>query len=89
MIATLKFTLEDTIDIPSELFFEGLGKYIITAPGISGAVLALVIFNVYEHLELGRKIAMGIGWRSALLVGVLCGLFSDRMIAALEALVGV
>jgi len=55
---------------------------------ISGFILALVFFNVYEHTEIGKKIGLGVSWRSALLIGVLCGLLSDRVLAAVKALIG-
>lgn len=86
--AVVKFVVENRADGGLYSFFGNLGVSLVTAPGISGMVLAFVIFNIYEFLELGDRIRVGVGWRSALLVGVLCGLFSDRMIAALQALIG-
>ncbi len=55
---------------------------------IGGMILALVIFNVYEHTDLGTKVKMGVGWRSALLIGVLAGLFSERLLQALNVFLG-
>ncbi|CCV06717.1 exported hypothetical protein [Mesorhizobium metallidurans STM 2683] len=88
MGASLKYSLAQTPSQSIQNYFSSLITYLFTAPGLSGAVLALIVFNVYEYMELGRTIKMGIGWRSALLVGALCGLFSDRMIKALQVLVG-
>ncbi len=51
-------------------------------------VVALVIFNIYEQTEFGARINMGVGWRSALLIGVLAGVFTDRLIAALTVFIG-
>jgi hypothetical protein len=51
-------------------------------------ILALVFFNVYEFTEMGKKLIIGIGWRSALLIGVLCGILGDRILAAVKALLG-
>lgn len=51
----------------------------------AAAILALVFFNVYEYTSAGQKITMPLGWRSALLVGVLCGIGGDRILAAMEA----
>ncbi len=53
-----------------------------------GPIVALIFFNVYEHTSLGKNITMAISWRSALLVGALCGLAQDRILAALKALIG-
>jgi hypothetical protein len=58
------------------------GKIII-APG-----LALVLFNVYEYTSIGKNLTMSISWRSALLIGTLCGLAEDRILAALKAFLG-
>ncbi|MER9530171.1 hypothetical protein NKI89_10235 [Mesorhizobium sp. M0309] len=88
MGASLKYSLTATPSQSIQTYFSSLMTYLFTSPGLSGAALALIVFNVYEYMELGRTIKMGIGWRSALLVGALCGLFSDRMIKALQVLVG-
>jgi len=48
-------------------------------------IVALVFFNVYEFSNLADRFKMALSWRSALLIGVLCGLMSDRVIAALQA----
>jgi uncharacterized membrane protein YeaQ/YmgE (transglycosylase-associated protein family) len=52
-----------------------------------GAIIALVFFNIYERIDIGKKINVGVGWRSALLIGVLCGLLGERIVSALEALI--
>jgi hypothetical protein len=66
----------------------GLGYYIFKGnAGISSAILALVFFNIYEFTDWGKRITFGVGWRSALLVGTLCGLFGDRILSALRAFV--
>ena len=69
-------------------FFGALAQTLFTGSGISAVVLAIVLFNIYEYLEFGEKIKMRVGWRSAMLIGVLAGLFTERFIAALKALVG-
>lgn len=88
MGASLKYSLMATPSQSIQTYFSSLMTYLFTSPGLSGAALALIVFNVYEYMEFGRTIKMGVGWRSALLVGALCGLFSDRMIKALQVLVG-
>jgi len=52
-------------------------------------ILALVFFNVYEHTSIGSGLKMSVSWRSALLIGALCGIAQDNILAALKALVGV
>jgi hypothetical protein len=84
----VKFSLDKTSNLPVEAFFQGLGRTAATGPGISAMVLALVLFNIYEHVDLGEKIKLRVGWRSAMLIGVISGLFSERVIAALKTLVG-
>lgn len=56
--------------------------------GVGAVVTALVFFNVYEFTTLSEKFKMHVGWRSALLIGLLCGLVGDRIWAALKTFVG-
>ena len=62
---------------------------IISLQMLGAMVLALVIFNIYEHTEFGTRVKMGVGWRSALLIGVLSGAFTERLLEALKVLAGV
>lgn len=55
---------------------------------VGAAVTALVFFNVYEFTAFSQKFKMFVGWRSALLIGVLSGLVGDRIVAALKTFVG-
>jgi hypothetical protein len=84
----LKFSFENRSGQDSQQFFHALGSSLITGPGISAIILALLLFNIYEYTDFGKNIKMGIGWRSALLIGVLCGLFSERIMGALKVLIG-
>lgn len=84
----VKFSIDKASDLPVDEFFHMLGRLLATGQGISAIVLAVVVFNIYEQVEFGQKLNMRVGWRSAMVVGVLSGLFSERMIAALKALVG-
>jgi len=59
------------------------GKIII-AP-----VIAFIFFNIYEHTSLGKNLNVGVSWRSALLIGALCGLSQDRVLSALQAFLAV
>lgn len=84
----LKFAFEaEPLRKVSE-FFEELSNIMVTGPGITAVILSLVIFNIYEYTGLSRNIRISVGWRSALLIGVVCGLFSERMVGALRVLVG-
>jgi hypothetical protein len=63
---------------------------IFSLQAIASIILALIFFNIYEFTDLGKKIGgVGIGWRSALFIGALCGLFGDRILAALKTLLGI
>lgn len=54
-----------------------------------GPIVALIFFNAYEYTSLGKGLTMSVSWRSALLIGALCGLAQDRILAAMKALLGV
>lgn len=84
----VKFSIDKASNLGIEEFFTQLGTVLVTGQGLSAAVLALVLFNIYEHVEFGEKLKMRIGWRSAMVVGVISGLFSERVIAALKTLAG-
>ncbi len=65
----------------SELFtFEFAKKYFVAA------VLAIVIFNSLEITEFKDRFR-SISWRSAMFVGLLCGLLSDKMLKAVTSFV--
>lgn len=55
---------------------------------IAAPILALVFFNTYEHTALGNRLRIPLGWRSALLIGVLCGVMQNNILAAIKALIG-
>lgn len=84
----LKFSIQPETPIDFDRYFDFLGLQLITGPGVSSGILALLMFNIFEHTSFSDKINMGVSWRSALLVGIVCGLFSERMIEALKVLVG-
>lgn len=62
---------------------------VVTMHTVGGMVIALVVFNIYEHTELGACVKMGVGWRSALLIGVLAGVFTERLLAGLSVFVSI
>ncbi len=55
---------------------------------ISAMITALLFFNIYDSTQIGSKLKFGSGWRSALLVGGLSGLATEKVVAALKALLG-
>jgi hypothetical protein len=57
---------------------------------LAASILALVFYNVYEYTSIGKNFSNGFGisWRNALLIGMLCGLVGDKIIAALKAFLG-
>jgi hypothetical protein len=55
---------------------------------IVGVILALVFFNAFEFTPLLQDLRKNLGWRSAMLIGVISGLASDRILAAIKSLVG-
>jgi hypothetical protein len=52
-------------------------------------VIALLMFNVYEHTDFGARLKIGVAWRAALLIGVLSGAFTERLLDAIKVLAGV
>jgi hypothetical protein len=66
------------------LLIDSFGASVIAAETVAGMILAVVIFNIYEHTDLRRGLKMGVGWRSALLIGVLAGLFTNRFLAVAQ-----
>lgn len=51
-------------------------------------IIAVVFFNIYEQTAIGKNMKIPLSWRSAMLIGTLCGLSQDRIIASIKALVG-
>lgn len=58
------------------------------ALSVSAIITAIFFYNIYESTEVGKKLNVGSGWRSALLIGGLSGLLNDRVVAALQGLLG-
>lgn len=56
--------------------------------GLAAGGLAGIVFNTLEYVDLGRRVQAPATWRGALLVGALCGLFSEQIMDVLGALVG-
>jgi hypothetical protein len=67
---------------------EQLTASLVSLDAVAAMILAVVVFNVYEHTDFGARVKFGVGWRSALLIGVLAGLFNDRLLKALATFAG-
>lgn len=52
------------------------------------ALTALIVFNVFDLTNLRDQLRARVSWRLAILVGFLCGYLTDRILSALEALLG-
>lgn len=75
-------------DILPYEFFIKLGKLIVTAPGITSLIIAILFFNIYEYTDMGKRLTIKANWRSALTIGILAGLLGERLIDAIKVLVG-
>lgn len=80
----LKLSLAGDAYPLSSMFEMAKSGGVIVAP-----ILAVLFFNVYEHTSLGKGLKLSVSWRSALLIGAICGLAQDRVLASLTALLGI
>lgn len=56
---------------------------------IIAMVLAFAIFSAYEYLWFGKKLPLPFNWQAAVLIGFICGIFSDNIIHTLGGLIGI
>lgn len=68
------------IDILPEIF-SGRGPY-------AAMITSIIAYNIYDNLDFSQKVKIGSGWRNALFVGAVCGLFNERVYAAIAGLLG-
>jgi hypothetical protein len=80
----IKVSLAGSVDPLSDLLKLGKSGQLLVGP-----IVALIFFNIYEYTSLGKGLGMSVNWRSALLIGALCGIGQDRVLAALKALIGI
>ncbi|WP_420457461.1 hypothetical protein [Rubrivirga sp.] len=85
--AAMDVATDDASDSPVPTASEVLAS-VGGAEWIAAPLLALIVFNVYENLDLGQRIQLPASWRSALLIGALCGLFGERILESLQVLMG-
>jgi hypothetical protein len=80
----LKNVNELTLPVIQEMFESG--PMILSL--VASVVTAILFYNIYEWTELGRRLDSGVGWRSALIIGGICGLLNQKVVAAFEELFG-
>lgn len=73
------FLIADGSDVKPGTLLDRFGKQGLTAMG-----LAFVIFNIFEFTDLRKKVTFGINWRSAMIIGLLCGLASKQLFEVLK-----
>jgi hypothetical protein len=54
---------------------------------VVAVILSVVLYNSFELTEFKDRVKI-ISWRSAMFIGLLCGLLSDRMLKAITSFVG-
>ncbi len=86
---SLKFCMTHINDVVKPIeFFNYLGNSLVTAPGIAAVITSILVFNIYEFTDLGKKINTGVNWRTALTIGIFSGLLSERIVDAMKILIG-
>jgi hypothetical protein len=84
--ALLKLAMD--AKLPNEIFSVSGLAALPLQPFVAAMITALFFFNIYDATEIGKKINVGAGWRSALLIGGLSGLLNEKVVAALQSLLG-
>jgi small basic protein len=51
-------------------------------------ITAVIFFNIFEYTTFKEKLGKDITWRAAVLVGALCGLLNEKILAAILAFAG-
>lgn len=84
----LKVAIEASA-LDSQLVFHVRALQALTnGSAVAAVIIAAVFFNVYEFTDIGKRIRMGVGWRSAMLIGCLSGLLEERILAAIKGFIG-
>lgn len=87
-IAALLGAVLKTSLIHTDNIFSYLNQEIYSGRILIGPIVAIVLFNIYEHTSIGSQFSkMSVSWRSALLIGVMSGMTNERIIAALNAFI--
>jgi hypothetical protein len=84
----LKFTLTEMNISSVRHYFSELGTTLITGPGISALIISLLFFNILEFTDIGKRLNIGINWRSAMFIGVIAGLMGERLVESMKVLIG-
>ncbi|MFG1243123.1 hypothetical protein V5F31_12165 [Xanthobacter sp. V7C-4] len=59
----------------------------IPTHGVVPALTALIVYNIYDMTELRDRFNSRRGWRTAMLIGFVCGYLNLKVLAALRALI--
>jgi hypothetical protein len=84
----LKFTFQEMNFSSVTYYFSKLGTSLITGPGISALIISLIFFNILEFTDIGKKLNIGINWRSAMFIGVMAGIMGERLVESMKVLIG-
>lgn len=87
--ATLKYSIQPTNTQNYYQFFVSLGNTIITSQGVTAIIVGILFFNIFEFTDIGKNFKSGVTWRTALVIGILSGMFSDRLIEAIKVFAGI
>ncbi|MDA2233788.1 hypothetical protein PDM89_11910 [Bacillus cereus] len=91
--SVLKYNLEHPNGSDSLLkYIDSLFTNLVTSYGVSSAIVAIVFFNIYEHInfgDFGKNIKQSPNWQVALLIGALSGLMGDKIVKALNVFIGI
>lgn len=55
--------------------------------GVVPALTALIVYNIYEMTDLKERFSSKRGWRTAMLIGFVCGYLNLKVLGALRALI--
>ena len=75
------------VNIANSVIWNDIFTYILQT--FITSVIAVVFFNIYEYLDIGKKITLSVSWRSAMLIGFLSGLFADRILDSVKVFIGI
>jgi hypothetical protein len=84
----LKFTFKEMNFSSVSQYFSELGIFLITGPGISALIISLIFFNILEFTDIGKRLKIGINWRSAMFIGVMAGIMGERLVESMKVLIG-
>lgn len=86
---SLKYSMSNiNQETTPSFFFNSLGNNILTSPGITSLIIAILIFNIVEFTDIGKKLKTESDWRTALTIGIISGIFGERLVEAIKVFLG-